>query len=248
MKNKFQTADIYVTDNRTTTYLADNVWAENTTALLHAPRNAGKTSVAIDMALRLTDGGREVFYLTAGRLPLSELSKVADNKRLYIHSPEFASADDERDYADIVIADIEEAIAVTDARIFIVDSLTRIAALSFGRNSSAAYIMKRLLALQVRHKISLLVIARDCTKASSRALVNLADSEILLDEADDDAPQSVTDKAVDMVKTDGKDIAVDTDFKPSDIAVSRRKNLSRRERRMLRRRNQAVAGGQSTER
>lgn len=158
----------------------------------------------------------------------------------YIHSPEFASADDERDYADIVIADIEEAIALTEARIFIVDSLTRIAALSFGRNSSAAYIMKRLLALQVRHKISLLVIARDCTKASSRALVNLADSEILLDVADDDAPQSVTDKAETMVKTDTEDITVNADDQLSDIAVSRRKNLSRRERRMLRRRNEAV--------
>lgn len=240
MKNKFQTADIYVTDNRTTSYLADNVWAENTTALLHAPRNAGKTSAAIDIAIRLTDGDRKVFYLTAGRIPQSELSKVADNKRLYIHSPEFASADDERDYADIVIADIEEAIALTDARIFIVDSLTRIAALSFGRNSSAAYIMKRLLALQVRHKISLLVIARDCTKASSRALINLADSEILLNVADDDAPQPVKVKAEDMIKSEDKDIAVIADDQLGNIAVSRRKNLSRRERRMLRRRNEAV--------
>ncbi|MDE6369729.1 MAG: hypothetical protein K2K94_10890, partial [Muribaculaceae bacterium] len=59
--------------------------------------------------------------------------------------------------------------------------VTRIAALSFGRNASVAYVMKRLVALQVRCKLSLLVISHDTTKTTDRALLNLSDTEITLD-------------------------------------------------------------------
>ena len=64
--------------------------------------------------------------------------------------------------------------------------MTRIAALSFGRNASAAYVMKRLVALQVRCKLSLLVVSPDSTRATDRALLNLADSEILMPEPSTD--------------------------------------------------------------
>lgn len=82
-------------------------------------------------------------------------------------------------YADLVISGIEEAVATTSVRTFVIDSVTRIAALSFGRNASASYVMKRLMALQVRCGLSLLVISHDSTKAADRALVGFADSEIV---------------------------------------------------------------------
>lgn len=178
MENKFSTADSYIAHNSSSVQLYGDLWLENTTALLHAPRAAGKTETAIDIAVSLTSKGNDVFYVTTGRIDNSLFQKIAGNTRLYIHKPEFSAPDDTADYADIVIADIEEAVAETPARIFIIDSLSRIAALSFGRNASPTYIMKRLVALQVRHKISLLVVARDTTRAADRALLNLADSEI----------------------------------------------------------------------
>lgn len=179
MKNKFIKAGVFLAGHSKSKDLYRNLWHENTTSLLHAPRGAGKTAMALDIAVSLTTGGDEVFYLTTGRIDESLHRKIAGNTRLYIHSPQFASPDDPADYADIVIADIEEAIAVTQARIFIIDSLSRIAALSFGRNASPAYIMKRLVALQMRYGISLLVVTRDGTRAAMRSLLNLADSEII---------------------------------------------------------------------
>ena len=59
-----------------------------------------------------------------------------------------------------------------------IDSVSRIAALSFGRNASPAYIMKRLVALQVKCKLSVLAVAHDSTKSVNNALVALAASEI----------------------------------------------------------------------
>ena len=96
-----------------------------------------------------------------------------------ILNPEYESPDDERDYADLVISSIEEIVATSDIRTFIIDSVTRIAALSFGRNASAAYVMKRLAVLQKRYRLSLLIIANDSTKSANRALLNLTDSEII---------------------------------------------------------------------
>lgn len=182
MKNKFIKAGAFLAGHSKSKDLYRNLWHENTTSLLHAPRGAGKTAMALDIAAALTAGGDEVFYLSTGRIDESLHHKIAGNTRLYIHSPQFASPDDPADYADIVIADIEEAIAVTQARIFIIDSLSRIAALSFGRNASPAYIMKRLVSLQMRYGISLLVVTRDGTRAAMRALLNLTDSEITVDQ------------------------------------------------------------------
>ncbi|MDE6369566.1 MAG: hypothetical protein K2K94_10055, partial [Muribaculaceae bacterium] len=95
--------------------------------------------------------------------------------------PSFESPEDKTDYADLVISTIEEIVRDTDIRTFVIDSVTRIAALSFGRNASVAYVMKRLVALQVRCKLSLLVILHDSTKTTDRALLNLTDTEIIID-------------------------------------------------------------------
>lgn len=178
MENRFSTADAYVIKNSQTINLYADIWQENTAALLLSPSEADKTSFAIDIANTLTSQGQKVFFITARRLSKSHLPKITGNANLYVHSPEFVDAKDKTDFADIVIADIEEAIESTGARIFIVDSLSRIAALSFGKNSSANYVMKRLVALQVRHKISLLVLAHDTTRAANRSLINLADCQI----------------------------------------------------------------------
>ncbi|MDE6369176.1 MAG: hypothetical protein K2K94_08050 [Muribaculaceae bacterium] len=178
MENRFSTADTYIDKNSNFCNLYADTWQENTTALLLSPREADKTSFATDIADSLTSQGQKVFYITTQRLSKSNLAKITGNTNLYVHSPEFVDAKDNTDFADIVIADIEEAIESTGARIFIVDSLSRIAALSFGKNASANYVMKRLVALQVRHKISLLILAHDATRAANRSLINLADCQI----------------------------------------------------------------------
>lgn len=178
MENRFLTADDYVNKNNNVINLYEDLWQEDSTALMLAPREVDKTAKAIDIAKSLTSQGKKVFYLTTQRIAKSNLTKLAGNN-LFVHTPEFASDEnDKTDYADIVIADLQEAIATTDARIFIIDSLSRIAALSFGKNASANYIMKRLVALQVRHKISLPVLAHDTTRAANRSLINLADCQI----------------------------------------------------------------------
>lgn len=193
MKNRFSNAVSYVSNLVKKTSLFKNLWSEGTCVLLHSPRGTGKTALAVDIAKDLTDKGSEVFYLTTQDFDSSVVERIAGNERLYIHKPSFSSPDDPADYADIVIADLEEAIAETGAKIFIVDFLTRIAALSFGRNASPAYVMKRLVALQVRHNISLLVVARDSTRAAGRALLNLADSEITIyDESTETAESKET--------------------------------------------------------
>ncbi len=181
MENRFSTVDAYIAANSNTIDLFEDQWQENTTAIMISPREVDKTAKAIDIALGLTSQGRTVFYLTTQRISNANLAKTAGNADLYVHTPEFSQdKDDKTDYADIVIADLEEAVAVTGARIFIIDSLSRIAALSFGKNASASYIMKRLVALQVRYKISLFVLAHDATRAANRSLINLADSQIAI--------------------------------------------------------------------
>lgn len=213
MENRFSTADIYVDKNRNSVNLYADIWQENTTALLLSPRVVDKTATAIDIVTSLTSQGNKVFYLTTQRIAKSNLSKITGNTHLYVHSPEFIDAKDPTDFADIVIADIEEAIDSTDARIFVIDSLSRIAALSFGKNASANYVMKRLVALQVRHKISLLVLAHDTTRAANRTLINLADRQILIEQ-----PESCESKfsAKPDKKTTAKDESKQSETAPTD--------------------------------
>lgn len=233
MENRFKTAAEYVNTLGTSNYLFENIWEENTTALIHSPRETDKTAAALAIACDLTDAGNHVFYITTGRLAPDHRSKVAGNTLLYIHTPEYQSPDDTTDYADLVIADIEAAISSTPARIFIVDSVSRIAALSFGRNASAAYVMKRLVALQVRCGLSLLVISHDSTRSADRALLNLSDSEITL--TAEPVPTAEFDNSDNSDSSDSSD---SSDKSNQSDAPSRR-NLSRRDRRLLRRQQQS---------
>ena len=180
MENRFKLADSFIGSLSPVADLYNNVWSENSTCLLHAPRDLDKSSLAVDIALSLTARDIPVFYLTGSRLNPALLDKMKGNGRLYIHQSEFSAPDDPEDFADIVFKDLEDAIAATGAKVFIIDSLSRIASLSFGRNATPAFLMKRFMAMQVRHKVSFLVIAHDSTKAATRALVNLADSELTM--------------------------------------------------------------------
>ena len=180
MENRFKLADSFIGSLSPVADLYNNIWSENSTCLLHAPRDLDKSSLAVDIALSLTARDIPVFYLTGSRLNAALLDKMKGNSRLYIHQSEFSAPNDPEDFADIVFKDLEDAIVATGAKVFIIDSLSRIASLSFGRNATPAFLMKRFMAMQVRHKVSFLVIAHDSTKAATRALVNLADSELTM--------------------------------------------------------------------
>lgn len=180
MENKFTSALSFMRNVSKSVFLYKNLWKDNTTALLHAPREVDKSSQAIDIAISLSSAGKKVLYVdTQSSLSdhLEQLKNATDNLSIFI--PAYDTPDNPADYADLVLSGIEEAIKETDIRIFIVDSVTRIAALSFGRNASPSYIMKRLVALQARYGVSFLIISHDSTRAVDRALVNLADAEIV---------------------------------------------------------------------
>ena len=184
MTHRFLTAAEYFKNAAKTVYLYKQLWSENSTALLHAPRETDKTAKAIEIACDAAKTGRKVVYVACERRIVSHadtLSKAPSS--LSICVPTFESPEDKTDYADLVISTIEEIVRDTDIRTFVIDSVTRIAALSFGRNASVAYVMKRLVALQVRCKLSLLVISHDSTKSTERALLTLSDSEITIEAA-----------------------------------------------------------------
>lgn len=200
MENRFKLADDYIVALPKTTDLYNKTWSSNSTCLLHAPREIDKTAVAVDIALDLTARDLDVFYLSVSRLSDDILTKMIGNRHLFVHQSDFAAPDDPTDFADIVFKDLEDAIAATGAKIFIIDSLTRIAALSFGRNASVSHLMKRIVNLQVRHKISVLVIHHDKSKAATRTLIDLADSDITLSPAAEDVPAAESDKKASSVK------------------------------------------------
>lgn len=184
MKSKLVTSCDYLSKSKKDVYLFEKLWKENTTLLLHGSREADKTSVAVNIALSVAGKGREVVYVDTQRRLYNHADKLASAQNMFILEPGYDDPSDPRDYADMVISSIEEIITTTELRTFIVDSVTRIAGLSFGRNASAAYIMKRLVALQIRYGLSLIVIAHNATKATDRAIANLADNskEITVDQ------------------------------------------------------------------
>lgn len=191
MTHRFLTAAEYFKNAAKTVFLYKQLWSENSTALLHAPRETDKTAKAIDIACDVANTGRQVVYVACERRidsHIDTLSKAPSSLSICI--PSFESPEDKTDYADLVISTIEEIVKTTAIRTFVIDSVTRIAALSFGRNASVAYVMKRLVALQVRCRLSLLVISHDSTKATERALLNLADTEITIDPTPSDQPDS----------------------------------------------------------
>ncbi|MDE6715332.1 MAG: AAA family ATPase, partial [Muribaculaceae bacterium] len=97
---------------------------------------------------------------------------------LSVYRPTFDDDTLDSDYADLVISAIETAVKETQIRVFVVDSINRIAAASFGRNASPVHIMKKLVALQVRYGISLLVIAHTDSRSTREALQALANRDI----------------------------------------------------------------------
>lgn len=180
MTPQFLSAKSYFDNQQQPVSIFQNIWLENSTALFHGPRHlANKSELALSIANDVALSGRDVLYISTEP---SFGSSRADADKLFIFTPEFESIDDNRDYADLVFDAIEHAVRNTAIRTFIVDSVTRIAALSFGRNASAAYLMKRLVALQVKCKLSLLVVADDTTKSTDRALLSLAATELNLSE------------------------------------------------------------------
>lgn len=231
MKNQLVSAVGFVETIKNTVFLFKRLWKENTTLLLHAPQSVDKTATALDI---IGSVDRNVVYINTSNSLDNHVDSLGSLDNMSVYTPQYESPDDMTDYADLVIKGIEEIIDSTDIRTFVVDSVSRIAALSFGRNASPAYVMKRLVALQIRHKISLLVIAHDSTKSSDRALLALADSEL----SPVGGETTVADQSVvaDEVKQERS-----ADFPPviapSEIRkpVVSRKNLSRRERRILRR-------------
>ena len=193
MTHRFLTAAEYFKNAAKTVYLYKQLWSENSTALLHAPRETDKTAKAIEIACDAAKTGRKVVYVACERRIVSHadtLSKAPSS--LSICVPTFESPEDKTDYADLVISTIEEIVRDTDIRTFVIDSVTRIAALSFGRNASVAYVMKRLVALQVRCKLSLLVISHDSTKSTERALLTLSDSEITVETSTEETDDRTT--------------------------------------------------------
>ncbi|MDE6367740.1 MAG: AAA family ATPase, partial [Muribaculaceae bacterium] len=187
MKNKFINSTQFSQVAKKVSFLYKNLWKEFTTCLLHGARQTDKSESAIDIAVAISSDERDVIFINTESHAEDYSDKIATAPNLYIFTPEFESPNDPTDYADLVIAGIEEAVKTTEVRTFVIDSVTRIAALSFGRNASAAYVMKRLVALQVRYKLSLLIVAHDSTKSTDRALLNLAHSEIILAPEPDDA-------------------------------------------------------------
>ena len=182
MDHKFISSTKFFSEVTKTVYLYGKVWREATTALIHGPRALDKSAGALDIALDIARGGREVLYVNAGDRLGRLAGSDAGHENLYMFTPEFESIDDTSDYADLVFEAIEQAVRTTSIRTFVIDSVSRIAALSFGRNASVAYLMKRLVALQVKGRLSVLVVADDATKSVNNALAALAAAEIAVDE------------------------------------------------------------------
>ncbi|MDE5554722.1 MAG: hypothetical protein K2J10_06020 [Muribaculaceae bacterium] len=244
MKNKLIAALDIVKNATKNCFLFSNIWKEKTTLLLHGVRKTNKTHFALEMIATMGESGHKAIYVdTQSRLDLyGEL--LAATPDLQVLRPAYDSPDDRRDYADIVISAIEEAVAETDVKVFIVDSVTRMAALSFGRNASAAYVMKRLVALQVRCGISLIVISHDSTKAADRALAGLADCEIALE------IEKTTGEPVISVRSECGEYSIGSECSESSEHSEHSEHsecshlskpaaqLSRRERRLMRRQKQ----------
>lgn len=177
MNRKFISAKSFFSKPYNPNFLYKNIWKEKTTCLLHTPREIDKTMLALTIADEVARKGRDVLYINAND-SLGGLS--SDCEKLYIFNPEFESIDDKRDYADLVFEAIEDAVRGTSIRTFVIDSISRIAALSFGRNSSPTYVMKRIVALQVKCKLSILALADETTKNALRSLIALSESNMCI--------------------------------------------------------------------
>ena len=162
--------------------LYKNLWRERTICLLHARRETPKTDRALDIALEVAAAGRKTLYVNVDRkigLYADRLSaNSATSSNLLFATPNFDGPDDSRDYADIVFELIERAVKEHQIDTFVIDSVSRIAALSTGRNASVKRIMKRLSIMQLRYGISILAVAHIDSKASLRSVLDFVDSQI----------------------------------------------------------------------
>ena len=179
MKNIFLSSKQLFEEIGKVVNLYKNIWRERTICLLHARREIPKTDRALDIALEVAAAGRKTLYVNVDRkigLYADRLTTASSN--LLFATPNFDGPDDSRDYADIVFELIEKAIKEHQIKTFVIDSVSRIAALSTGRNASVKRIMKRLSIMQLRYGISILAVAHIDSKASLRSLLDFVDSQI----------------------------------------------------------------------
>ena len=179
MKNIFLSSKQLFEEIGKVVKLYKNIWRERTICLLHAHRETPKTDRALDIALEVAAAGRKTLYVNVDRkigLYADRLTTASSN--LLFATPNFYGPDDSRDYADIVFELIEKAIKEHQIDTFVIDSVSRIAALSTGRNASVKRIMKRLSIMQMRYGISILAVAHIDSKASLRSLLDFVDSQI----------------------------------------------------------------------
>ena len=181
MKNIFLSSKQLFEEIGKVVNLYKNLWRERTICLLHARRETPKTDRALDIALEVAAVGRKTLYVNVDRkigLYADRLSSPLSSSNLLFATPNFDGPDDSRDYADIVFELIETAVKEHQIETFVIDSVSRIAALSTGRNASVKRIMKRLSIMQMRYGISILAVAHIDSKASLRSLLDFVDSQI----------------------------------------------------------------------
>ena len=160
--------------------LVPKQWKEGEIVLLHEHKYISKIDSACDIinAVNSHDATREILYIDTENHAPALIEQLAENTHLSVYRPTFDEDTLDSDYADLVISAIETAIKETQIRVFVVDSINRIAAASFGRNASPVHIFKKLVALQMRYGISLLVIAHTDSRSTREALQALANRDI----------------------------------------------------------------------
>ena len=181
MKNIFLSSKQLCEEIGKVVNLYKNLWRERTICLLHARREIPKTDRALDIALEVAVADRKTLYINVDRkigLYADRLSSPLSSSNLLFATPNFDGPDDSRDFADIVFELIETAVKEHQIETFVIDSVSRIAALSTGRNASVKRIMKRLSIMQLRYGISILAVAHIDSKASLRSLLDFVDSQI----------------------------------------------------------------------
>lgn len=182
MELKFKKAFNYFTEIRHKVSIYKDLWFEGTTALLHAPRETDKTRTALEIAASVASSNRDVLYINAKEYLNDYSDIVTDTDNLYVYTPEYESTEDDRDYAELVFEAIKNAVERTSIHTFVIDSITSIAALSFGKNASPSFVMKRLVAMKAKYRLSILVVADDISKTATKPLVALAATDFTVQE------------------------------------------------------------------
>ena len=180
MKNIFLSSKQLFEEIGKVVKLYKNLWRERTICLIHARRETPKTDRALDIALEVAAAGRKTLYVNVDRKINLYADRLAstNSENLLFATPNFDGPDDSRDYADIVFDLIEKAVKEHQIETFVIDSVSRIAALSTGRNASVKRIMKRLSIMQLRYGVSILAVAHIDSRASLRSLLDFVDSQI----------------------------------------------------------------------